>query len=199
LPLVVVALVSNKSFNPDKKSHGQYYLRQSQPGDDRARGAGNIHNRSRRPLPREKRRSRLGGLSAHLPAALIADVEASDVREGQQKISGGLPVLRGLSPCPQSATPNGNPVMTTSIGQTAINLGVATLLGACIGFERQWRQRMAGLRTNTLVAIGAASFVIFEGLFPGEASPTRVAAPGRLRPFRPQVGASDQFWNDGDR
>src|SRR3981081_267980 len=53
---------------------------------------------------------------------------------------------------------------------------MATLMGACIGFERQWRQRMAGLRTNTLVAIGAASFVIFEGLFPDDASPTRVAA-----------------------
>ena len=66
--------------------------------------------------------------------------------------------------------------MIASIDQTALNLGVATLLGACIGFERQWRQRMAGLRTNTLVAIGAASFVVFESLFPGEASPTRVAA-----------------------
>ncbi|MFZ0763052.1 MAG: MgtC/SapB family protein [Bradyrhizobium sp.] len=66
--------------------------------------------------------------------------------------------------------------MITSIDQTALNLGVATLLGACIGFERQWRQRMAGLRTNTLVAIGAASFVVFESLFPDETSPTRVAA-----------------------
>jgi putative Mg2+ transporter-C (MgtC) family protein len=66
--------------------------------------------------------------------------------------------------------------MITSIDQTAFNLGVATLLGACIGFERQWRQRMAGLRTNTLVAIGAASFVVFESLFPDDASPTRVAA-----------------------
>jgi putative Mg2+ transporter-C (MgtC) family protein len=47
--------------------------------------------------------------------------------------------------------------MTGSIDQAAIGLGVATHLGASIGFERQWRQRMAGLRTNTLVAIGAAS------------------------------------------
>lgn len=38
------------------------------------------------------------------------------------------------------------------------------------------RQRMAGLRTNTLVAIGAATFVIFAALIPGETSPTRVAA-----------------------
>ena len=66
--------------------------------------------------------------------------------------------------------------MITSIEQTALNLGFATLLGACIGFERQWRQRMAGLRTNTLVAIGAASFVVFESLFPDDGSPTRVAA-----------------------
>ena len=74
--------------------------------------------------------------------------------------------------------------MITSIEQTALNLGVATLLGACIGFERQWRQRMAGLRTNTLVAIGAASFVVFESLFPDEGNPTRVAAQvvvGKLR------------------
>lgn len=66
--------------------------------------------------------------------------------------------------------------MSTSIDQAALCLGTATLMGACIGFERQWRQRMAGLRTNTLVAIGAASFVIFESLFPNDGSPTRVAA-----------------------
>ena len=33
------------------------------------------------------------------------------------------------------------------------------VVGAAIGFERQWNQGMAGLRTNTLVAFGAASFV----------------------------------------
>jgi putative Mg2+ transporter-C (MgtC) family protein len=49
-------------------------------------------------------------------------------------------------------------------------------LSSLIGFERQWRNRLAGLRTNTLVALGAASFVIFEALVPGEASPSRVAA-----------------------
>jgi putative Mg2+ transporter-C (MgtC) family protein len=36
---------------------------------------------------------------------------------------------------------------------------LALLLGACIGAERQWRQRSAGLRTNTLVCFGAAAFV----------------------------------------
>jgi putative Mg2+ transporter-C (MgtC) family protein len=63
-----------------------------------------------------------------------------------------------------------------AVDQVAINLAVATVLSATIGFERQWRQRLAGLRTNTLVAIGAASFVIFASLIPGEASPTRVVS-----------------------
>jgi hypothetical protein len=117
-------------------------------------------------------------------------VEASYVREEQQKTFGGLPVLRGLLPCPKSATPDRSLVIITSIDQTALNLGVATLLGACIGFERQWRQRMAGLRTNTLVAIGAASFVEFESLFP--ALLLQSTANGRLTwslPFLPQAGA----------
>jgi putative Mg2+ transporter-C (MgtC) family protein len=42
---------------------------------------------------------------------------------------------------------------------TIPHLVLAVLLGAFIGVERQWRQRTAGLRTNTLVCLGAASFV----------------------------------------
>lgn len=58
----------------------------------------------------------------------------------------------------------------------ALNLAVALLCGALIGSERQVRGRMAGLRTNALVALGAAGFVVFSTLFPNELSPTRVAA-----------------------
>jgi putative Mg2+ transporter-C (MgtC) family protein len=43
--------------------------------------------------------------------------------------------------------------------ETAESLLTAFALGAAIGFERQWRQRTAGLRTNVLVAVGAAAFV----------------------------------------
>lgn len=63
-----------------------------------------------------------------------------------------------------------------SLGHTVLGLFCALALGGLIGFERQWRQRLAGLRTNTLVAIGAAIFVEFAGLFPSDGSPTRVAA-----------------------
>jgi putative Mg2+ transporter-C (MgtC) family protein len=48
-----------------------------------------------------------------------------------------------------------------TLAEIAIRLATALALGAVIGFERQWRQRMAGLRTNALVATGAAGFVVF--------------------------------------
>jgi len=41
---------------------------------------------------------------------------------------------------------------------TIFALAIAFILGTAIGFERQWRQRTAGLRTNVLVAVGAAAF-----------------------------------------
>jgi putative Mg2+ transporter-C (MgtC) family protein len=42
---------------------------------------------------------------------------------------------------------------------TVISLSTAFVLGTAIGAERQYRQRTAGLRTNALVAVGAAAFV----------------------------------------
>ena len=66
--------------------------------------------------------------------------------------------------------------MTITIELAALNLATAMVCGAVIGSERQIRQRMAGLRTNALVALGAASYVVFAAQFPAEVSPTRVAA-----------------------
>ncbi|WP_141452702.1 MgtC/SapB family protein [Pseudoxanthomonas sp. z9] len=61
-----------------------------------------------------------------------------------------------------------------------ISLGTAFLLGSLIGFERQIRQRTAGLRTNTLVAVGAAVFVDlavrFHALHGGTPTPLQVVA-----------------------
>jgi putative Mg2+ transporter-C (MgtC) family protein len=56
------------------------------------------------------------------------------------------------------------------------NMAVAFVLGVLIGLERQWRQHTAGLRTNALVALGAALFVGLSTLIDHEASPTRIAA-----------------------
>src|SRR5579872_3182712 len=63
-----------------------------------------------------------------------------------------------------------------SFWQFALNIFVALLLGVAIGFERQWRQHAAGLRTNTLVSLGAALYVALSALVDHESSPTRVAA-----------------------
>ncbi|MBV8124632.1 MAG: MgtC/SapB family protein [Paucibacter sp.] len=46
-----------------------------------------------------------------------------------------------------------------ALGDMAVSLISAFVFGSMIGFERQVRQRTAGLRTNTLVAVGAAIFV----------------------------------------
>jgi putative Mg2+ transporter-C (MgtC) family protein len=39
-------------------------------------------------------------------------------------------------------------------------LGVACVLGAVLGLERQWRGKNTGLRTHMLVALGSALFIV---------------------------------------
>jgi putative Mg2+ transporter-C (MgtC) family protein len=58
----------------------------------------------------------------------------------------------------------------------AYRLAFAFVFGAAVGAERQWHQKMAGLRTNVLVALGAASFVGFSDLAAKGVDPTRIAA-----------------------
>jgi putative Mg2+ transporter-C (MgtC) family protein len=48
----------------------------------------------------------------------------------------------------------------TSFPVIAARLLLATLFGAAIGFEREWRNRPAGLRTHILVCVAAATFSI---------------------------------------
>lgn len=63
-------------------------------------------------------------------------------------------------------------------GALLLTAALAAGLGAILGLERQWRMRTAGMRTNALVSLGAALFVILGAqALPGEtADPTRVAA-----------------------
>jgi putative Mg2+ transporter-C (MgtC) family protein len=62
-------------------------------------------------------------------------------------------------------------------------LGLAFGLSSLIGLEREWRQKSAGLRTHTLVGVGAALFVIVSKYGFGDVlrsgvvlDPSRVAA-----------------------
>lgn len=52
----------------------------------------------------------------------------------------------------------------------------AFILGAIIGLERQYRQRNAGLRTNVLVAVGAAVFVDLANRLGGHDAAVHVIA-----------------------
>ncbi len=56
------------------------------------------------------------------------------------------------------------------------NIAAALLMGMVIGLERQYRQHAAGLRTNTLVSLGAALFVSLSILMDDTNSPTRIAS-----------------------
>lgn len=56
-------------------------------------------------------------------------------------------------------------------------LGLAFLLGSFIGIERQWRQKSAGLRTNTLFCLGSAAFILLSVSLTGSrGDPSRVAS-----------------------
>ena len=57
----------------------------------------------------------------------------------------------------------------------ALRILVAFALGTVIGFERQYRHRMAGIRTNVIVCMGACLFVMFS-ILDGSADRTRIAA-----------------------
>ncbi|MEQ1943571.1 MgtC/SapB family protein [Mesorhizobium sp. VNQ89] len=48
----------------------------------------------------------------------------------------------------------------TSFPVMAARLLLATIFGAAIGFEREWRNRPAGLRTHILVCVAAATFAL---------------------------------------
>jgi len=64
----------------------------------------------------------------------------------------------------------------SSIIDTTVSIGAAFILGGLIGLERQIRQRTAGLRTNTLVAVGAAVFVDLAQGLSGNDGAVRVIA-----------------------
>ena len=53
---------------------------------------------------------------------------------------------------------------------------MSMLAGGLIGIERQWRKKLAGVRTMILVSLGATIFVSLSSMFVSDTSPTRIAA-----------------------
>lgn len=69
-----------------------------------------------------------------------------------------------------------NTIQLFEVIDTVISLGTAFIMGSMIGFERQYRQRTAGLRTNVLVCLGAAIFVDMAFNLGGQQGTLRVIA-----------------------
>lgn len=63
-----------------------------------------------------------------------------------------------------------------SLLDTFVSVAAAFFLGSLIGLERQIRQRTAGLRTNTLVAVGASVFVDMANRLNGHDGAVHVVA-----------------------
>jgi|SRR6516162_9633468 putative Mg2+ transporter-C (MgtC) family protein len=55
--------------------------------------------------------------------------------------------------------------MTIGIGELILRLGASVLLGSAIGYEREMRERPAGLRTHLLVSLASATFMLISSQF----------------------------------
>ncbi|HEV7923347.1 MAG TPA: MgtC/SapB family protein [Thermoanaerobaculia bacterium] len=56
-------------------------------------------------------------------------------------------------------------------------IALAALFGALIGIEREWRHKAAGIKTNMLVAVGAAAFAMLSNTFGAQNhNPAQMAA-----------------------
>jgi putative Mg2+ transporter-C (MgtC) family protein len=65
----------------------------------------------------------------------------------------------------------------TPLSEAVLRLALAAVLGGAIGLEREYRHKPAGLRTQMLIALGAALFSILSvELGTRAGSPDRIAA-----------------------
>jgi putative Mg2+ transporter-C (MgtC) family protein len=72
-------------------------------------------------------------------------------------------------------------VPTAELTDILVKIGVAALLGAAVGFERDKHGRAAGLRTHLLVAMGASVFTVISAkVAAGAHADGFVADPGRI-------------------
>ena len=63
------------------------------------------------------------------------------------------------------------------LGVAGLRIALAALFGGLIGIEREWRHKAAGIKTNMLVAVGAAAFAMISNTFgPENHNPAQIAA-----------------------
>src|SRR5260370_991108 len=89
----------------------------------------------------------------------------------------GFPPTRAATePRPEGSVPTRAVLQLHSMDLATflLRMGLALILGAIMGLERQWHQRMAGTRTNALVSTAAAAFAMLGLMLSGEGSASRI-------------------------
>lgn len=63
-----------------------------------------------------------------------------------------------------------------TLADFSMRVGLALVLGSLIGAEREWRQKLAGLKTNALVCVGSALFTCigYQIAASSQTDPTRI-------------------------
>src|SRR5207249_9813216 len=61
--------------------------------------------------------------------------------------------------------------------ELGVRLALSLLFGTVVGIERQWHHKNAGIKTNTLVAVGSTSFaLVSQHGFGPNSNPAQIAA-----------------------
>lgn len=67
-------------------------------------------------------------------------------------------------------------IFSVNVGEEILQLTMAVIYGAIIGFEREYRSKAAGFRTITMITLGATLFTVLSFQIGTEGSHDRIAA-----------------------
>ena len=70
--------------------------------------------------------------------------------------------------------------LRTLLPAVLLRAGVAVLCGGIVGAERELRKKPAGFRTNILICLGSALFMMVSVAVSQQVAPGRLADPGRV-------------------
>jgi putative Mg2+ transporter-C (MgtC) family protein len=75
-------------------------------------------------------------------------------------------------------------VASCSLGEAALRLGLALVMGGLLGFEREYHRKAAGLRTHMMVSLGAATFTLIALELYAQVSAADAGSAARVDPMR---------------
>lgn len=75
-------------------------------------------------------------------------------------------------------------VAACTMGEAALRLILAIVMGGLLGFEREYHRKAAGLRTHMMVALGAATFTLIALELYAQVSAAGADSAARVDPMR---------------